>query len=210
MIVDRLLKFQRRIFSLSVPKTGLAILLAMGGGLWMSEGAIVPQIVRAYEARVDVGLDRLPNESYQTLIQRAEQVARAAAQRSFDRDILTSQVSVIVIGRNQGAEAPILTLDVSRVEWRSRPDTRRWATYYRTSASLLGFDGSAPTVFIPPVQRVPTPTPIPTAPTRTAPTVPPSAPQSPVPPGVTPPTQQRTPSPASTENDEVEPADQEP
>ncbi|MGV0024873.1 hypothetical protein [Phormidesmis priestleyi] len=207
MIVDRLLKFQfRRIFSLSTSATGLAIVLGMGGGLGMIESAIVPQIVQAYETRVDVGLDRLPNESYQTLVQRAEQVARAAAQRSFDRDILISQVSVIVIGRNQGAEAPILTLDVSRVEWRNRPDTRRWATYYRTAASLLGFEGATPTIFSPPVQNAPTP--VPTAPTRTAPVVTPTTPQSPVPPGVTPPVQQRTPSPAQND-DEVEPDDQE-
>lgn len=204
MIVDRLLKFQfRRIFSLNPSATGLAIVLGLGGGLGMIENAIVPQIVQAYEARVDVGLDRLPNESYQTMVQRAEQVARAAAQRSFDRDILTSQVSVIVIGRNQGAEAPILTLDVSRAEWRNRPDTRRWATYYRTSPSLLGFDGSAQTVFTPPIQNVPAPVPV--APTRT-PAVAPSAPQSPVPPAVTPPVQQVPPNPAQTEdNDEVEP-----
>ncbi len=212
MIVDRLLKFQfRRIFSLGASTTGLAIWLGMGGGLWTLEATIVPQQVRAYETRVDVGLDRLPNESYQTLVQRAEQVARAAAQRSFDRDILISQVSVIVIGRNQGSEAPILTLDVSRVQWRNRPDTRRWATYYKTAASLLGFEGTTPTVFSPPVQSAPAPTPV-TAPTRTAPTAP-STPQSPVPPGVTSPPTQRTTPPVQTDQngntDEVETDDQE-
>ncbi|KAM3097605.1 hypothetical protein ACKFKF_19460 [Phormidesmis sp. 146-12] len=211
MIVDRLLQFQfRRIFSLGTSATGLAILLG-GGGLWMINAAIVPQQVRAYETRVDVGLDRLPNEAYQTLVQRAEQVARAAAQRSFDRDILISQVSVIVIGRNQGAEAPILTLDVSRVEWKNRPDTRRWATYYRTAPALLGFDGSTPTVFSPPAQPVPAPV---TAPVTPPVQAVPSTPQSPVPPGVTPPTQRVTPPAQTTDEngntDEVEqPEDEE-
>jgi hypothetical protein len=203
MMIDRLLNIQFRRISLSTPATGLAILLGVAGGLWLVESAIVPQLVRAYETRVDVGLDRLPNESYQTLVQRAEQVARAAAQRSFDRDILISQVSVIVIGRNQGAEAPILTLDVSRVEWRNRPDTRRWATYYKTAASLLGFDGFTPTISSPSVQSIPAPQPVPVTPPRTAPAVTPSAPQSPVPPRV-------TPSPTPTDSpDEVDPADQE-
>jgi hypothetical protein len=136
---------------------GFAVLLGIAGGVWFSEGAIAPQVVQAYTTRVDVALDRLPNESYDALIRRAEIVARAAAQRGFDRDILTSEVSVIVIGRNQGSETPILTLDVSRVQWSSRPDTRRWATYYKTSAALLGFEQLSPV----PVTVAAPPTPVP-------------------------------------------------
>ncbi len=134
-----------------------AVLLGIAGGVWLSEGAIAPQVVQAYTTRVDVALDRLPSESYEALIRRAEIVARAAAQRGFDRDILTSEVSVIVIGRNQGSETPILTLDVSRVQWSSRPDTRRWATYYKTSAALLGFEQLSPV----PVTVAAPPTPVP-------------------------------------------------
>ncbi|NJR50808.1 MAG: hypothetical protein HC780_15815 [Leptolyngbyaceae cyanobacterium CSU_1_3] len=155
---------------------------------------------------MDVGLDRLPNESYPTLMRRAEQVARAAAQRSFDRDILTSQVSVVVIGRNQGAEAPILTLDVSRTQWRSRPDARRWATYYRTAAPLLGFDSTTPAVFSPvqsPVVRPVLPRPAVAPVTPSAVPIAPTAPQSPVPPAAAP-TQRVTPVPPSDNEDEDE------
>ncbi|WP_068818173.1 hypothetical protein [Phormidesmis priestleyi] len=150
---------------------GFAAVLGIAGGIWVSEGAIAPQVVQAYTTRVDVALDRLPNESYDALIRRADIVARAAAQRSFDRDILTSEVSVIVIGRNQGSETPILTLDVSRVQWSSRPDTRRWATYYKTSAALLGFEQLSPvpvTVAAPPTP-VPVVTPAPVQPSNNTP-----------------------------------------
>lgn len=142
MSVDRHSHLFHRFAKPRLTAIGLAGLLAVAGGVWLFEGAIAPQVVHAYTTRVDVALDRLPNEGYEALIRRADIVARAAAQRSFDRDILTSEVSVIVIGRNQGAETPILTLDVSRVQWGSRPDTRRWATYYKTSAALLGFEPS--------------------------------------------------------------------
>jgi hypothetical protein len=121
---------------------GLGLLL-LTGGVWVGETALRPPVAQAYKNRVDVRLDRLRDETYQSLIRRAEIVARAAAQRSFDRDILMSEVSVMVIGEYQGAEAPLLMLEVSRQNWRQRPDTRRWATYYRTARTLLKLPSAA-------------------------------------------------------------------
>lgn len=112
-------------------------LLVLTGGMWGGTVLLPPPAAQAYKSRVDVRLDRLKDETYQSLIQRAEIIARAAAQRSFDRDILMSEVSVMVIGEYQGNEAPLLLLDVSRQNWRNRPDTRRWATYYRSARQLL-------------------------------------------------------------------------
>jgi len=171
MSTDRHLPQPHRFVKPRLTAIGFAAVLGIAGGIWVSEGAIAPQVVQAYTTRVDVALDRLPNESYDALTRRADIVARAAAQRSFDRDILTSEVSVIIIGRNQGSETPILTLDVSRVQWSSRPDTRRWATYYKTSAALLGFEQLSPvpvTVAAPPTP-VPVVTPAPVQPSNNAP-----------------------------------------
>jgi hypothetical protein len=115
---------------------GLSLLL-LTGGMWVSQTVLQPPIAQAYKSRVDVKLDRLKDETYKSLIRRAEIVARAAAQRSFDRDILMSEVSIMVIAEYQGAEAPLFLLEVSRDNWRQRPDTRRWATYYRSARRLL-------------------------------------------------------------------------
>ncbi len=178
MSSDRHYQLPRRFVKPRLTVIGLAVLLGVAGGIWFSEGAIAPQAVQAYTTRVDVALDRLPNESYEALIQRADIVARAAAQRSFDQDILTSEVSVIVSGRNQGAETPILTLNVSRTQWSSRPDTKRWATYYKTSAVLLGFEqlSPAPVTIVAPPTPVVTPAPVQPsgtrAPNQTTPTPP--------------------------------------
>lgn len=101
--------------------------------------ATIPTIAQAYTTRLDVVLDRAPSETYDGLVRRAELVARAAAQRGFDRDLLATEVSIRVTGRNGGFEAPVLSLTVTRSQWQARPDARRWATYYRGGSALLGF-----------------------------------------------------------------------
>jgi hypothetical protein len=156
---------------------GLSLLM-LTGGVWVSQTALHPPVAQAYKSRVDVTLDRLKDETYQSMIRRAEIVARAAAQRSFDRDILMSEVSIMVIGEYQGAEAPLLLLEVSRQNWRQRPDTRRWATYYRTAKRLLQLpsapDPARPNVAPPqPINPIPNVEPV-NAPIVVPPTVTPA------------------------------------
>ncbi|MBW4677540.1 MAG: hypothetical protein KME52_27145 [Desmonostoc geniculatum HA4340-LM1] len=118
----------------------LVVLLISTVPTWFLTEAIAPQVVRAYTARVDLTIDRLPEENYETILRRAEAAARAAAQRSFDQDILVTDVSIIVSVQNYGAIAPVLTLEVGRPEWRNRPDAQNWATYFKTARSLLFFE----------------------------------------------------------------------
>jgi hypothetical protein len=132
-------RFASRLRSLRLSKLApIHLSLALlTGGVWFTQASLAPTSAQAYKPRVDVSLDRVANETYDSFIRRADLVARAAAQRSFDRDILASEVSIMVIGRNQGVEAPVMLLDVSRQNWRTRPEPRRWATYYRTAQALL-------------------------------------------------------------------------
>lgn len=97
-------------------------------------------IVQAYTHRVDLAIDRLPQETYETVLVRAEIVAKAADQRSFDQDILLTEVSIIVTAQNQGIIAQVLALNVSRVQLKQRSDPQLWTTYFRTGRSLLFFD----------------------------------------------------------------------
>jgi len=128
----------------------LVVLLIFTVPIWLVTEAIAPQIVRAYTARVDLAIDRLPEENYETILRRAEAAARAAAQRSFDQDILVTDVSIIISVQSYGAIAPVLTLEVSRPQWRTRPDAQHWATYFKTARSLLFFE-KQPTTSNPPV-----------------------------------------------------------
>ncbi|MBF2064792.1 MAG: hypothetical protein IGS39_10280 [Calothrix sp. C42_A2020_038] len=115
-------------------------MLGTGVPLWVATVISTPQIVRAYTATGDIVIDRLSEETYENILTRAEAAARAAAQRTFDQDILITDVSVIISGQNYGAIAPILELRVSRQQWRNRPDPKVWATYFRAARSLLFFD----------------------------------------------------------------------
>lgn len=125
--------------------------------MWLLETAIAPPAAQAYTARVNLSLDRRANESYDTLLRRAETAARAAAQRAFDNDILATEVSVIVAGENSGLIAPILALEVSRADWRRRPDPQQWATYYSNADILLGIN--QPLIAAPAPAPVPAPAP---------------------------------------------------
>lgn len=105
--------------------------------MWLTEALIAPQASQAYTSRLDLFLARESGESYDTLLRRAEMAARAGAQRSFDQDLLTTNVSVNVVVESSGITVPILALHVDRDQWRTRPETYYWATYYRTAQTLL-------------------------------------------------------------------------
>jgi hypothetical protein len=117
--------------------TGLATVLGLGGGLWAIQASLTPPVAHAYTTRVSLFVVRRSDEPFEVMIRRAEALARAGAQRAFDADILVSEASVIVVGESQGISVPILTLQVTRPQWRSRPDAAYWATYYRVARELL-------------------------------------------------------------------------
>ena len=132
-----------------------------------------PPAAQAYLGRQEIRVERLKAEPYAAFISRSELIARAAIQRTFDRDLLTSTLVVYVVGLHQGAEAPVMSVEVTRSQWQRRPDARRWATYYRMSQVLLGFgygplpvsppDAATTNPFFiqPPTVPIATPTPIP-------------------------------------------------
>ncbi|MGB7518868.1 MAG: hypothetical protein WA896_04470, partial [Spirulinaceae cyanobacterium] len=139
----------------NLPALGAATILSLTGLSWLGLEIIAPQVAQAYVARVDVNLNRQPGEAYQTMLARGLAVARAAVQRSFDRDILITEVKVTISGENKGAIAPIMMVEVSRQEWNRQPDARFWVSYMPNAEALLNFEtaidtednpgGSAPT-----------------------------------------------------------------
>lgn len=125
-----------RSWQRSILSAGLAALLG-GTGIWLTEALIAPQASQAYTSRLDLFLAKESGETYDTLLRRGEMAARAGAQRSFDQDLLITNVSVTVVVESDGISVPILALRVDRDQWRARPETYYWATYYRTAESLL-------------------------------------------------------------------------
>lgn len=137
---------------------GVAALLSLTGG-WVGMGAIAPAPVQAYTGRLTITLSTQPGESFEALLRRAEAVARAGAQRSFDRDILVTDVLIIVSAEHLSRISPILALEATRTQWSRFPDTRRWATYFKNAKTLLGFTPSPSTTATAPAPAPPAVTP---------------------------------------------------
>lgn len=134
--------------------------IALAGAGWFAAVSLVPPAAIAYSSRAAISLDRQGQESYETFLRRAEAIARAATQRRFDSDILVTDVSVTIVGQNNGASMPVLILNVSRNDWRKQPDPQRWAKYFRNASVLLGFEPrstTSPDTTPPPPPPEPTP-----------------------------------------------------
>jgi hypothetical protein len=94
----------------------------------------------AERREVDIRLLVNQDEGFTVMTRKAEILARSAAQRTFDRDVLISDVSVKVTAQNlnQDQAAIILQMIVSRRDWASRPDPKIWATYFPMAKALIG------------------------------------------------------------------------
>jgi hypothetical protein len=125
----------RRLGARLVARLVLAILLGLSGG-WLLQ-LLAPPLAAAYTSRLNLFLVREEGESFESFVQRSEIVARAAVQRSFDADVLMTDVIVTVTGSSQNITIPVLTVSVSRSDWRLKPDIRHWARYYEAARSLL-------------------------------------------------------------------------
>lgn len=125
--------------SASFAPAGLAVLLGTSGALWLTEALIMPKASYAYTSRLNLFLTLESEEPYESLIRRANMAARAGAQRSFDQDLLITEVVINVTGENSdGIAVPLLTLKVSRQEWSQQPVTEYWAKYFLGAEALLG------------------------------------------------------------------------
>ena len=127
-----------RRLSASFAPVGLAVLLGTSGALWLTEALIMPKASYAYTSRLNLFLTLEQDEPYASLVRRANMAARAGAQRSFDQDLLITEVVINVTGENSdGITVPVLNLRVNRQEWSQQPVTEYWATYFRGAAALL-------------------------------------------------------------------------
>ena len=99
---------------------------------------VIASAAIAERREVDIRIPINKDEGFTIMTRKAEVLARSAAQRTFDRDVLVSDVSVKVTAENQENAAIILQLIVSRSNWASRPDPKVWATYFPMAKALIG------------------------------------------------------------------------
>jgi len=119
-------------------------LLGLGSAAAWTGSAIVPTVARAYIARQDVAVEHRAGDTFANLLRRGEALARSTVQQAFDSDPLVTDVSIMVLGQNGSAVAPLLTVEVSRDEWSQLPDPTEWAQYFASARGLLGLDAPPP------------------------------------------------------------------
>lgn len=93
---------------------------------------------QAETARIDdITIDRQPDETYDSLVQRAESAAITALQQGFNQGSQITDVYVVILGQNQGTIAPVLAVGVSRPQWSGGSDG---FTYFNSARGLLGLE----------------------------------------------------------------------
>ncbi len=131
-------------FTQTTQRATLVLLLGLAGGSWVTNELFAPQIAQAGTARIDLSVQSQPNESYETLVSRAEAAMQTVVEDSWKNTQVTS-VTVMVMADNYGAIAPVLAMEVSRSQWNASPNVQRWGTYFTSARSLLGFRNVATT-----------------------------------------------------------------
>lgn len=129
----------------------MSVVLGLGCNLLLTGKAIAqnaPQptqvILPAETARVNLAVNRQPEETYESLIDRAQTVAVTAVTQHFSQDRHAPAVSIMIVAHNQGAIAPVLSLEISRNQWQhTKAVTENQMKHFSNARMLLGFDGLA-------------------------------------------------------------------
>ena len=121
----------------------LLLLVGSSSGLWFGLATNVPH-AQAQTLSYDINIDRLPNETYESLVKRAETAARAAVANNLSRSGKAADVSITVVAHNRGAIAPVLNLKVSFPQ-QSNSNSGREITYFDQARSLLRLEENVAT-----------------------------------------------------------------
>ncbi|NEO84244.1 MAG: hypothetical protein F6J87_08320 [Spirulina sp. SIO3F2] len=129
------------------------IISTVGMGL----GVIASPPAAAYLIIQNLELQGRAGDTYESFMTRAQTIAATAVQRNFEGDLLASEVSITVNGRNNSMMTAVLRLRVTRRDWQRYPDARYWITYFPSAEMLLGFPrgGTAPTPVEPELPEFP-------------------------------------------------------
>jgi hypothetical protein len=109
--------------------------LILGAALLLSTIAPAQAATKRFAQHID------SSGTFETLIQQAEAIAQTTANRAFS-DPNTTEITLNITGEQSGQIAPILLLNVSRLEWQRQNNVQSWAKYPGGAKQLLGFNRS--------------------------------------------------------------------
>lgn len=80
------------------------------------------------------------NQSFEILLQQAEDLATNSIEQSFIENPEATEITVTVSGESNGQIAPLLRSKVSRTQWQADSRISRWTKYFTSNSGvLLGF-----------------------------------------------------------------------
>jgi hypothetical protein len=138
--------------------------------LTLFAGIVAADVAVAQTTKIDLPVRVQKGESYQGLLARASKLAENTIERRFQGNSQSDRVNLIVTAEKEGEIAPLLSVNVSRQDWRGNPNLQRWANVFPFGKDLLGFGtpplpaetppAETPPVATPPTTTQPTPVPI--------------------------------------------------
>jgi hypothetical protein len=78
-------------------------------------------------------------QSFNVLIQSAQELAKSSIEKEFIESSDTTEVSITILIEHNGQIVPILNSKVSRSQWQRDSRLYRWTRYFGSSGVLLGF-----------------------------------------------------------------------
>ncbi|AFZ24375.1 hypothetical protein Cylst_2138 [Cylindrospermum stagnale PCC 7417] len=94
---------------------------------------------RAETGQLNLTLNSQENQTFPTLVQFAEALAKKSIQQTFQSSPEMTDLTVNVMGENYGQQVPLLSVTVSQANWQKDPRVQSWAKYFNSAAQLLGF-----------------------------------------------------------------------
>jgi len=89
--------------------------------------------------QISILLSSQGSQDFETLMQQAKSVAGNLIQQAFAESPDITEVSVTIVGEHNGQQVPLLSSNVSRSNWQTKPNVQAWTQYFGTAESLLGF-----------------------------------------------------------------------
>ncbi|MEG4502238.1 hypothetical protein QUA81_00735 [Microcoleus sp. F6_B4] len=88
-------------------------------------------------------LDADGSQSFASLVQQAEDLAKESIARSFQENPALTEVTVIITADRSRQRVPVLRSRVSRLDWQQDARIEQWTRYFASAQLLLGFrDGN--------------------------------------------------------------------
>ncbi|MEG4445440.1 hypothetical protein QUB47_25935 [Microcoleus sp. AT9_B5] len=84
-------------------------------------------------------LDADGSQSFASLVQQAEDLAKESIARSFQENPALTEVTVIITADRSRQRVPVLRSRVSRRDWQKDARIEQWTRYFAGAQLLLGF-----------------------------------------------------------------------